>query len=246
MRVAAACHLHSAWSYDGHASLPELRQKLSSRGYRVLLMTEHDRGYDQARFDAFRSACVEASTPETILVPGIEYSDADNRIHVLTWGVGRFLGAERPTLEMLTDVRDENGISVLAHPNRREAWRAFDSAWTPLLRGIEVWNRKYDGWAPSSAAPLVDKATSLIPFVGLDYHTDRQLFPLTMELDLEGELSAGAVEESLRRGQIKALAFGREMLGRQWEGMTASLRWAEAGRRAAARSFREAKRLVRA
>src|ERR1700690_1085346 len=121
MEVLAASHIHSDWSYDGSWSLQALSKRFCERGYRVLMMTEHDRGFTPDRFAEYREACAEASSPEMLVMPGIEYSDADNRVHVLVWGVP-FLGEELPTAEMLEAVRLANGVAVLAHPSRRSAW----------------------------------------------------------------------------------------------------------------------------
>src|SRR5208337_4178720 len=143
MQVLAACHVHSAWSYDGSWTLDALSKKFSNRGYRVLMMTEHDRGFSEARLCEFREACAKASAEKILVLPGIEYSDSENRIHVLVWGQVPFLGEGLPTGEMLEKVRAARGFAVLAHPSRRDAWKSFEPAWSDRLLGIEVWNRKY-------------------------------------------------------------------------------------------------------
>src|SRR5579872_2758004 len=107
MEFLAACHVHSNWSYDGSWSLESLRDAFSERGYRVLLMTEHDRGFTQQRFDEYKQACAKASTSKMLIVPGIEYSDAANCVHVLAWG-SEFVGESLPTSEMLERVRVAN------------------------------------------------------------------------------------------------------------------------------------------
>src|SRR5258708_3566891 len=147
--IKAACHVHSDWSYDGKWTLPDLAAAFGRRGYRVVMMTEHDRGFSEARRLEHRAACAAASSDELLLLPGIEYSDATNALHVLVWGQVPFLGEEMPTAELLRRVKAAGGVAVLAHPSRRQAWKVFDSGWTDGLLGIEVWNRKTDGWAPS-------------------------------------------------------------------------------------------------
>src|ERR1035438_251947 len=178
MEVLAACHVHSDWSYDGSWTLEELSAKFGGDGCRVLLMTEHDRGFTAARLEEYRVACAKVSSTDILVVPGIEYSDADNRVHVLAWGPVPFLGESLPTGEMLESVRSANGVAVLAHPSRKKVWESFSPYWTERLLGIEVWNRKYDGWAPSETSLALLERSSAIPFVGLDFHTHRQSFPL--------------------------------------------------------------------
>ena len=114
-------------------------------------------------------------------------------MHVLVWGPVPFLGEGLPTTELLKAVRASKGVAVLAHPSRREAWRVFDTAWTDYLLGIEVWNRKTDGWAPSSTAPPLLEDTALVPFVGMDFHDRNQMFPLSMEMDISPMVSEESV-----------------------------------------------------
>lgn len=207
MEVLATCHVHSKWSYDGSWSLEALSDRFSSRGSRVLLMTEHDKGFTAARLNEYREACAEASSDKILVVPGVEYSDAANRVHVLVWGNVPFLGEDLPTSEMLTAVKAVNGLAVLAHPSRRDAWKSFAPSWTGQLLGIEAWNRKYDGWAPSQTAPALLRMANAIPFVGLDFHTHRQSFSLGMALDVIGNVSEETVLDALRSRRCGARAF---------------------------------------
>ncbi len=208
MEVVAACHVHSKWSYDGSWSLEALSHKFSRRGCRILMMTEHDRGFTARRLEEYRAACVQASSPEILVVPGIEYSDASNRVHVLVWGPVPFLGEGLPTGEILDRVRVAGGLAVLAHPTRRNAWRTFDPSWAGRLLGIESWNRKYDGWAPSRTAPALMQMADAVPFVGLDFHTRRQSFPLTMALEIEKKVTEETVLDCLRARRCYPRAFG--------------------------------------
>lgn len=208
--ISAICHVHSDWSYDGSWSLGRLVERFKRRGVRVMLMTEHDRGFSPERFAAYRAACAEESTEELLVVPGIEYSDPTNTIHILVWGTP-FLGADRPTEDLLKSVTDENGIAVLAHPTRRNAWSLFEKDWTHALTGIEVWNRKTDGWAPSRHAQAMLENTDLTRFVGLDFHTSRQFFPLTLQLQVQGTISEESVNQCLRSQDVRAYALGRPL-----------------------------------
>lgn len=206
--LTAACHIHSDWSYDGKWALEDLAAAFGRRGYRVLLMTEHDRGFNPERLRCYRESCAQASSNAALLIPGMEYSDPSNQTHVLVWGRVPFLGESLPTAALLRAVQAANGIAVLAHPERRNAWKTFDPAWAEFLLGIEVWNRKTDGWAPSRAAPELVKTGDLIPFVGMDFHDWGQMFPLAMALDLGCEPTEDRVVDCLRSRACRALAFG--------------------------------------
>src|SRR5215475_1961087 len=106
MNVLAVCHVHSEWSYDGSWSLQALASKFSRRGIRILMMTEHDRGFTPSRWQQYRDACASVSSDQMLVVPGIEYSDPTNRVHVLVWGQIPFLGEGRPTTQLLRTVAD--------------------------------------------------------------------------------------------------------------------------------------------
>jgi hypothetical protein len=74
MGVLATCHVHSVWSYDGTWSIEHLATAFNERGSRVLMMTEHDRGFTEARFEEYRDACAEASSGSLYVLPGTRRS----------------------------------------------------------------------------------------------------------------------------------------------------------------------------
>ena len=86
---------------DADWPLAELADAFQAAQVRRVLTAEHDRGFDGARWDAYRQACADASVPGLLFVPGIEYEDAESLVHVPVWGSGElpFLGAARPTTD---------------------------------------------------------------------------------------------------------------------------------------------------
>lgn len=242
--IKTACHIHSEWSYDGKWSLLNLAEAFGRRGYRVLLMTEHDRGFTDARLLDYCNACAQASTDTVLIVPGIEYSDAENVVHILVWGVPSFLGEGLPTEELLRRVAAADGIAVFAHPSRKDAWKKFSPQWAPHLLGVEFWNRKTDGLAPSRTAPSLLQSSSLIPFVGMDFHTKRQFFPLATEIKMEAPITEAAVFRGLKSKSVRATAFNRPLEDFAPNGWRrSSLRTAEWGRRVGAQLFRRFKQV---
>ena len=239
--INAACHIHSDWSYDGKWTLPALSAEFGRRGYRVVMMTEHDRGFTEARRQDHRAACSAASSADVLVVPGIEYSDRANIVHMLVWGPVPFIGEGVPTTELLKAVRAANGVAVLAHPSRRRMWQVFDPSWAHDLLGIEVWNRKTDGWSPAKTALPLLQSSSAVPFVGIDFHDHRQFISLAMQLDVAGGVSELSVLECLRARRCRALAFDRPLpeIMRGFPGMT--LNAAELARRSAAKVYRTLK-----
>lgn len=206
LRVAS--HVHSDWSYDGSWSLERIATAFGKRGYRAVLLAEHDRGFDEVRWRAYRAACSAASTSDVLLVAGIEYSDPANCVHIPVWGDIPFLGEGLDTAETLLRAQAEGGVAVLAHPGRRGVIGRIEGDWLDRLAGIEIWNRKYDGYAPNrDVAELVRDRPGLIPFASLDFHTARQFHPLAMVLPL-ATASHDGICAAIRDGNATATAFG--------------------------------------
>lgn len=236
--VRIAAHVHSTWSYDGEWELEDLARAFARRGYDAVLMSEHDRTFDDERWERFAAACATASAGGALLVPGIEYSDAKNLVHVPVWGADGFLGKDRPTAELLRAARAAGAVAVLAHPDRRDAWRTFEPAWLELAHGVEIWNRKVDGWAPGPAGLALAGSDDLWPFVGLDFHSARQFFPLAMTAPLDGALSVAAVLDLVRGGALRPAAFGRPASSFSQGRGLAAVRAGEGVRRPLARAYR--------
>jgi predicted metal-dependent phosphoesterase TrpH len=190
--IRVAVHVHSSWSYDGNWSLHDVASLFSSLGFHAVLMAEHDRTFDEEMWREYVAACAAASSTSVTLVPGIEHSDAEDLVHVLTWGANEFLGSSRPTHELLLSAHAAGAITVFAHPARREAWRRFDPDWLPLLSGVEVWNGRY-GSFPAGASPFADSAGSVPPFYGIDFHSGRDIQRAGMRVMLDGLVSANAI-----------------------------------------------------
>lgn len=207
--VRVAAHVHSSWSYDADWSLEDIARAFRRRRYDVVLMSEHDREFDQQRWMEYQKACSAASTDDVLLIPGIEYEDADNVVHTLVWGEDvPFLGSARPTLELLRLAQTEGAVAVLAHPWRRNAISRYQPEWAPLLSAVEIWNRKYDGVAPHRESKKFAEREGFAPFVSLDFHTGRQFFPLAMSVSLAERPSPVSVIEAIRGGRCRAEFLG--------------------------------------
>lgn len=237
--VRAAAHVHSEWSDDASWSLPEIAAAFTKRRYDIVLLCEHSRSFSGCDWDAYLAACAAASTDQLLLVPGIEYNDADNVVHVPVWGEVPFYGESPETAELLAKVRADDGVSVFAHPWRRDAWRRYDPSWAAHLTGIEVWNRKYDGYAPSRAASELLRATpDLLPFFGLDLHTARQFHPLAMLIDVDGRVSEAAICDAMRARRCLPTAYRLPAPVLSRGAAVQTMRGAERARRSVARRIR--------
>jgi hypothetical protein len=242
-QVKAVAHVHSDWSDDGTWPLSRIATAFARRGYQVVLMSEHSRGFTAAKWDDYRQACAEASTDRVLLVPGIEYGDEDDVVHIPVWGQLPFFGDTLRTGELLKQAADAGGTAVWAHPWRRAAWQRCDPAWWDYLGAVEVWNRKYDGIAPNRGSLGLARRNGAAPFVALDLHTRRQLFPLSLRLAVPGPVTAPLpgcddVYGALREGGFAPRAFGIT-LGQLLSGPAAPTLWMlERARRAVARALR--------
>lgn len=239
--ITAASHVHSEWSYDGKWTLPDLAENFRQHGYRVVMVTEHDRGFTEARRQEHRAACAAASGNGILMLPGIEYSDAENRVHILVWGPVPFVGENVPTTELLAAVKAAGGVAVFAHPTRLQAWKVFDRKWADNLLGMEIWNRKTDGWSPSRTAFPLMNGTSVLPFVGMDFHDSNQMFPLAMQLEINSAITEESVLNCLRARRCRPMAFDRPVQ-EVVNGLSgAALSSAEFFRRSAAKAYRSLK-----
>jgi predicted metal-dependent phosphoesterase TrpH len=237
--VRVAAHVHSKWSYDASWSLEEIARAFCRRRYDAVLLSEHDRGFTPQRWQDYQRACLEASTDRIALVPGIEYEDGENVVHIPVWGVDiPFLGEGRPTLDTLRAAEGEQAVAVFAHPWRREAVSRYLPDWAPYLSAVEVWNRRYDGIAPNRRGTDFARRESLAPFVSLDFHTRRQFFPLAMSMEIEGATSSATLVDAIRTGRCRPEVLGMSALRftQGLEGATAQA--LEAARRGVARRVR--------
>ncbi|HEV3323123.1 MAG TPA: PHP domain-containing protein [Solirubrobacteraceae bacterium] len=233
--IRAAFHVHSEWSYDAQLPLEKIAALFRKEHCDAVFMCEHDRGFDAERLAEYVAACAAASAAGPLLVPGIEYADPQDRVHVPVWGAP-FLGEGTPTTELLRTVATHGGAAVLAHPVRRDAWRVFEREWLELSAGIEIWTRKWDGWAPNPRACRWAAEHGLVGVAALDLHRPGQMFPLAMELLLdapggEDPLSVAACVAALRQGRCRALIGGQPVAPLTHGGLGAAARSVERIRR---------------
>jgi hypothetical protein len=240
-KVKGAFHVHSEWSYDASLPLGEIAKLFRRHHYDVVFMCEHDRGFDHERLQAYIEACRHASLDGPLLIPGIEYADPSDRVHVPVWGPVPFLGEGVPTAELLRTVEEHAGVSVLAHPIRRDAWEAVDPDWLARLTGIEIWTRKWDGWAPNRRACEWAAQSDLVGVAALDLHVAGQMFPLAMELEVPGPLSIGGCVGALRNGRCRAVIGGVPAASLTTGGLATTARGVEKLRRPVWRAGRLAR-----
>lgn len=245
--VRAAAHVHSAWSDDASWPLSRIGAAFARLRYSVVLMSEHSRGFSAAKWQEYVDACQEQSNERVTLVPGIEYGDEDDVVHIPVWGRVPFFGEAPRIPTLLGEVTEAAGTAVWAHPWRRDAWRRFEPSWRQHLAGVEVWNRKYDGIAPNRRSVELSRRHEIPSFVALDFHTRRQFFPLSLALQVEtatravpapAHLPPVSVDDTyaaLRAGRFSPRALGLPLAPLAGGVPAGALRMLESGRRVVAR-----------
>lgn len=203
-----ASHIHSAWSDDSDWGLERISRVLSRLGFHGALIADHDRTLTEQTRQEMVAQCRTLSGRGFLLVPGVEYQDPDHVVHMPVYGDIPFLGRSPEITDLLRHAEESGGAAVFAHPARRDAYQRFDERWLPHLAGIEVWNRKYDGVAPSAWALETARFHHLPMFVSLDYHGPRQMFPLAMHISVESPATEQSVVSALRDRQAHATCLG--------------------------------------
>lgn len=171
MRILAALHLHSTYSYDAKLSLSELKQVLLARGVTCALMTEHTDEMTEEKAKAYIAECAELSDDSFLFIPGFEISYSST--HILAPGCTTFL-SQHATRDELIAWRTHAPLMVLAHPHRN-GYRT-DMIPDGILDGIEIWNAQYDGkvvprnGARRMYARLARTTRNLGAFCGWDFH----------------------------------------------------------------------------
>jgi hypothetical protein len=229
-----ASHIHSIYSDDSSWTLARLTRILRGAGYDGALICDHDRTMTELSWGRLREECALLSeSTGFILVPGVEYQDEDHVVHLPVFGDVPFYGRSPRIGTLLEAAAGDGAATVFAHPARKNASDRFDPGWAPLLSGIEVWSRKYDGLRPNGRALDIAAGHGLTDFVSLDFHGPRQLYPLAMLVELPRGTGQRDVVAALRDGRCRASAlgirperYGSGLLGAAGVALESTRRWA--------------------
>lgn len=245
-----APHIHTDGSDDSSWSLSRLVATLRRAGFDGALVCDHDRTMDDDAWLRLQSECHRVGDASGfLLVPGIEYQDAEHVVHLPVFGAAPFYGRSPDIGEVIARARSDGAAPVLAHPARRDAWRRVDPSWARDLAAIEVWNRKYDGLRPHTWALAWAREHRVAMTVALDWHGPRQLFPLALRVPdptaQNNEERTHHVVRILNAGGGSATAFGVDV--RRYDGgiVGAGSRRAEQARRWAAPKIRRVEQVLR-
>lgn len=209
MIVDCLAHVHSSVSYDSPTDLAEIAAVARREGIQCVLMSEHNNTLDDATVAAFVERCEALTTPECLLIPGLELSLDDNRVHLLAYGVRQFIPSlsERSLPPLIRRIHELGGVAVLAHPAHKDAYKRIPAEDLDDLDGMEIWNVRNG----SRFYPHLDEAAalraarrrgvSLAAFAGLDWHFISHFERLVLRTDVTS-LDAASVLSAIRAGRF--------------------------------------------
>lgn len=143
-------HLHSSFSYDGHASMEKIVAAAQKNGIDFLMLTDHD--HLQARNDGW-----EGWQGKTLVIVGEEIAPRFN--HYLAFGIDKpvSFGSDREGKEpqkYIDAANKQGGFGFIAHPDHEgtEMFHVKHYPWTDwkvnAYTGIGVWDFMTD-WQKS-------------------------------------------------------------------------------------------------
>jgi hypothetical protein len=209
MIVDCLAHVHSSFSYDSPTDLADIAAVARANGIGCVLMSEHNNTLDDEAVKALVDTCAAVSTPDCLVVPGLELSLDENRIHLLAYGVRRFI----PSLEarrlhpLIERIHELDGAAVLAHPAHKEAWKRVSPDDLAGIDGMEVWNVRNGGrYCPhevevAAVGALRQQGRRMHAFAGLDWHYLSHFERLVLRV------AVPAVEASLVLRELRAGRF---------------------------------------
>ncbi|MCQ3936169.1 MAG: hypothetical protein DPW18_03875 [Chloroflexi bacterium] len=104
----ADLHLHTAYSYDGTASVSEVLRRAHEIGLNVIAITDHD------EIAGALEAARLASHYDVEVIPGIEITTAEGDLLALS--ITEKIEPGLSLIETLLRVRERGGVAIAAHP----------------------------------------------------------------------------------------------------------------------------------
>ena len=210
MTINCLLHVHSSFSYDSKTDLADIASTARRHGIGCVLMSEHNNRLDAAQVESFVARCRALSDEQLLIVPGLELAFDANRVHLLAYGIRRFIDSTTPgcTVRSLIDeVHAAGGLAVLAHPSHRQAVDRLTDDDLHRLDGIEVWNVKNGNrYVPMvSDLRLLNRVredgAGAVAFGGLDWHHLNKFTPFTLRVEAAA-LEEREILDALRRGRF--------------------------------------------
>ncbi len=203
-KLRGALHVHTKLSHDGTLSLDELVRFFKKQGYDFVAITEHSYDISQDSIDQLAAECNRISTPEFLVIPGIEFRCHDN-IDILGYGVTRTCDSDDPAT-VIDHINDHGGVAVFAHPTVRDY--PIEKDWVCLLHGAEIWNLQEGKYLPQVVSMerfrLFQRwQPEIMAFCGLDFHRQKSYYPVVNVVTAESN-DKNSILKALLEGDFHA------------------------------------------
>jgi hypothetical protein len=204
MAMRGVLHLHSVFS-DGEESLERVVQTFKDAGMSFVAVSDHAEVFNEERMQQYVALCRTLSTPNFLVIPGLEFALKGGSIHILGYGITQRVRASG--IEQLVDgIHAAGGIAVLAHPPAGSI--NLIGSVKGKLDGIEVWNSRYDGTVAPRAESFqllrrVRKSNiKTAAYCGIDLHKIGQARkPVYMDVAAE-RIDRDSIVNALRAGNF--------------------------------------------
>lgn len=152
LRYVGAIHVHSSYS-DGGGTVAEVVQAGKETGLDFVILTEH--GTLQPRYDGY-----QGYYDDLLLLVGEEVNTSAG--HLLSLGAGKHVEQQGPwgLPELLEEIYNSGGLSIVAHPTGRLPWT--DSS-LEQVDGLELFNAD-TAWRDDNLVELI-RALIFLPFM---------------------------------------------------------------------------------
>ena len=220
-------HIHTTIS-DGILDLRSLVDFYGARGFDVISVTEHLREEEALEdnveedsttytlrrntFNRYLEDLKEAARYawrkyEMLLIPGVELSNDTKAYHILVIDVKRYIDPALPVEEIVFQAREQDALTIAAHPCRREGgWGEMSLLW----REREKYGKIIDAWEAANRREVyADVLSNGYKFVGCsDFHRPEQIY--SWKTLLYAEKNVDSVKEAVRSGYTALLFLWRE------------------------------------
>lgn len=190
-------HMHSQYS-DGVLKLSELVDLYGKKGFGAIAITDHvcetksflgrsahvlNKSLNKKKFSNYiEDINAEAERAwklyKMLVIPGVEITKnslSNHRsAHILALGVSKWISPDQEIEKILSDIKNQGGVSVAAHPVDTKKWEA---------QTYHLWDRReelrhqFDAWEVASGPVLFEEvAQSGLPMIAnSDLHHPRQM-----------------------------------------------------------------------
>lgn len=200
-------HMHSTHSFDGKLTLTEVHQMLRAHGIGAALMSEHIEELELADIRRFSEECRQVSTPDCVLIPGIEMDE----LHILIFGIGE-VDEYESVLDLAMQCHERGALIAISHPLKLRSELAPEVM--EMVEAVEVWNQRYDGrvsprWKSVELfRRLRASRPQTVALSGLDFHSSSDFADIYMEAE-DCRPERESVLAAIRAGRHRIVRAGR-------------------------------------